>query len=226
MANSTTKKVFIITGANRGLGQAFVEELIKEPSNYIISISRSRTKDQALYDSSRFHLLEIDLSEENLDSKLSVLKNLIDRQEVYFINNASIILPIVKIENLTYEDIERTLAVNITAATLIVKFIIRHFKTNAHSFVNISSGAAHRAISNWSLYCSSKAFMDIFFKAAQVEYPNYRFYSIDPGVIDTAMQESIRDSDFPEVTNFQNLKKDGKLKSAATAASEILKTIL
>lgn len=225
MADAPIKKVFIVTGANRGLGEAFVNELLQEPSNFIISISRRQTGDQALYDNSRYHFLEADLADSNIDSKLRVLKSLIDKQAIYFINNASIIEPITKIENLKDEDIERTLVVNISATTIMVKYIINHFKNNSLSFVNISSGAAHRAISNWSLYCSSKAFMDMFFKVAQAEYPEYHFYSIDPGVMDTGMQKSIRKSDFPDVSNFLDLEKDGKLKSAATVASEILKII-
>lgn len=226
MANVITNKVFIITGANRGLGEALVSELIKEPSNLIISISRSQTNNQATYEGSRFHFLETNLSEPSIHKKLNVLTQLIDRQAIYFLNNASIIEPITKIENVKDQDIEHTLAVNIVAASSLVKFILKHFKNNSITCINISSGAAHSAIRNWSLYCSSKAFMDMFFKVAQTEYPEYRFHSIDPGVMDTGMQKSIRESDFPDIANFQALKKDGKLKSARTAALEILKSIL
>ncbi|MDB4293012.1 SDR family NAD(P)-dependent oxidoreductase [Maribacter sp.] len=219
------KKVFIITGANRGLGKAFVDALIKDADNFIISISRRRAEDQLGYSPNGFHFIEADLAEENLGEKLAVLNDLIGKQEIFFLNNASIIEPIVTIEELNEEDIDRTISVNIKATLLITKYLLRHFKYNTLSFVNISSGAADRPIGNWSLYCASKAFVKMFFKVAECEYEQHRFFNIDPGVMDTMMQKSVRDSDFPDVSSFQDLEKEGKLKAVSDVATAILKTI-
>ena len=64
--------------------------------------------------------------------------------------------------------------------------------------------------------------MQMFFKVAECEYKKHNFFNIDPGVMDTKMQRSIRESHFPDVLDFQNLKKEEKLKSPKDVALEII----
>ena len=219
------KKIVVITGANRGLGKAFVDVLIKDEDCFVISISRSLSEEQKVYSSKNFQFIKLDLSDNNVGKKINVLKDLIGDEPVYFINNACIIEPIVKIENLEEMAMDKTISVNIKSPMLITKFLLGNFNTNRLTFVNISSGAANHAISNWSLYCSSKAFIQMFFGVAESEYKQHYFFNIDPGVMDTNMQKSLRDSDFPDVENFKDLQKEGKLKSPIDVAEDILKTI-
>ncbi len=219
------KKTVIITGANRGLGKAFVEVLIKREDCFIISISRSLSEEQKAYNSKQFYFIEADLAEDGIVEKITVLKGFIGAEPVYYINNASIIEPIVKIEDLDEASIDKTFSVNIKSTILITTFMLKNFSDNALTFVNISSGAAKRAISNWSLYCSSKAFTEMFFNTAECEYTQYRFFNIDPGVMDTGMQKTLRASDFPDVENFKGFQKEGQLKLPIFVAEDILKTI-
>ena len=220
------KKVFIITGTNRGLGEGFVDVLVKDNNNFVISMSRSLSEAQKTYTSDNFYFLKADLSANAIDKKISFINTLINNEDVYFINNASIIEPIDKIENLQDQDIERTISVNIKATIQLTKYLLRNFNENKLTFINISSGAANRAISNWSLYCSSKAFIKMFYEVAEIEYRQHRFFNIDPGVMDTNMQKSIRNSDFPDVSSFKDLQEQGKLKTPKQVALEILNTVL
>ena len=219
-------KTVVITGANRGLGKAFVDVLIKDEACFVISISRSLSKEQQEYSSKQFCFIEVDLARDNVVEKITALEDVIGDEAVYFINNASIIEPIVKIEDLDETAMDKTLSVNIKSTMLITTFLLGNFSTNALTFVNISSGAANRAISNWSLYCSSKAFIQMFFNTAESEYKQHRFFNIDPGVMDTNMQKSLRASDFPDVESFRDLQKEGQLKLPKDVALEILNTIL
>ena len=219
------KKVFIITGANRGLGKAFADLLIKNEDHFVISISRSVSDKQKNETPANFYFLEADLADNSIGEKIIALKDLVGNQDIYFINNASVIEPITKIEYLSEDNMDKAISVNIKSTMLIMQYLISHFNNNKLSFVNISSGAADRAINNWSLYCSSKAFIKMFFNVAESEYKQHRFFNIDPGVMDTNMQKSIRNSDFPDVSDFQNLEKEGKLKSTKAVALEILNTI-
>lgn len=219
------KKTVIITGANKGLGEAFVNTLIKNKDCFVISLSRSLSEEQKKYTKSNFHFIEIDFSKQDVGKKIKVLKNIIKTEAVYLINNASIIEPIIKIEELDETAIDRTLSVNIKSTMLITAYLLKNLTSNSIKFVNIGSGAANRAISNWSLYCSSKAFIQMFFNVAEREYKQHQFFNIDPGVMDTNMQKSLRASHFPDVENFKNLQVDGKLKSPKNVAVEILKTI-
>lgn len=219
------KKTIIITGANRGLGKAFVDVLMKIDDCFIISMSRSANKDQLEYSSKKFQFIKTDLSQDDIQNSMEVLKNNISNEAVYFINNASIIEPILKIEDLDEKSINKTLVVNVKSTMLITQFLLKNYPTNQLTFVNISSGAANRAISNWSLYCSSKACIEMFFKVAESEYKQHHFFNIDPGVMDTNMQKSLRESNFPDVENFRDLQKEGKLKSPIDVAKDILKSI-
>ena len=219
------KKVFIITGANRGLGKAFVDILINREDSFIISISRRMSENQKSYSPKNFYFLDTDLSSNWPTQKISVLKRIIGKENIYFINNASIIDPILKIEDLTKKAIDVVISVNIKSTIMITKFLLKNFKHNKLSFVNISSGAANRTIANWSLYCSSKAFIKMFFNTAEIEYEQHQFFNIDPGVMDTNMQKSLRDSDFPDIENFKKLQEEGSLKSPSDVAEDILKKI-
>lgn len=219
------KTTFIITGANRGLGESFVNNLMLNKDCFVISLSRNLSEEQKKYSKSNFHFIEIDLSKQNVAEKIKVLKSLIKTEVIYFINNASIIEPILKIEELDETAIDRILSVNIKSTMLITKYLLKNFTSNSIKFVNISSGAAKRPISNWSLYCSSKAFIEMFFSVAESEYKQHRFFNIDPGVMDTNMQKSLRESDFPDREKFKSLQDEGKLKSPKNVAENILKTI-
>jgi benzil reductase ((S)-benzoin forming) len=219
------KKTVIITGANRGLGKALVDVLRKDEDCFIISMSRSLSDEQKEYSSERFHFLKMDLSKDNVIEKITALKGLIDSEPVCFINNASIIEPIVKIEDLDEPAIDATISVNVKSTMVITTYLLKTFKQNPLTFINISSGAAKRAISNWSLYCASKACIQMFFNVAESEYKQHRFFNIDPGVMDTGMQKSLRNSDFPDVESFKGLQKENQLKQPIDVAEDILKTV-
>jgi benzil reductase ((S)-benzoin forming) len=222
---SPLKKTVIITGTNRGLGKAIVDELIKDMDYQIISLSRSITEDQKKYSSNFFRFIKIDLSKDKLDEKIKEFNDLIGSESICFINNASIIEPIKKIGEIDEGEIDKIISVNIKSTIMVTKFLLKNFESNPLTFVNISSGAANRAISNWSLYCSTKVFNQMFFNAAQCEYQQHRFLNIDPGVMDTGMQEILRKSDFPDVENFKKFLSEGKLKSPNDVAKELIQTI-
>lgn len=219
------KKTVIITGANRGLGKGFVDVLIQDKECFIISISRRLSEEQKSYPSDRFFFLEMDLAQDDLVEKLSLLEGKIGKEAIFYINNASIIEPIAKIEDLDEQSIDKILAVNVKATLMLTQFMLKNYSQNQLTLVNISSGAANRPIDNWSLYCSSKAFNQMFFNVAESEYEQHRFFNINPGVLDTGMQKDIRKSDFPDVEKFKELQKEGQLKSPIEVAKEILKTI-
>ncbi|BAO75055.1 SDR family NAD(P)-dependent oxidoreductase [Winogradskyella sp. PG-2] len=220
------KKTIVITGTSRGLGKAFVDVLMNYEDCFVISLSRQLSEDQKQYSSERFHFIKVDLSDDKLIQKIEVLKDLITNEAVYFINNASIIEPLTKVGNIDDLSIDNTLSVNIKSTMLITKFLLSNFNSNALTFANISSGAAKRAIRNWSLYCSSKAFTEMFFDVAAEEYKAHRFLNINPGVMDTGMQKTLRASDFPDVENFKALQTEGQLKQPIDVANDLIKNII
>ncbi len=66
----------------------------------------------------------------------------------------------------------------------------------AGTIVNVSSGAAHRALEGWSAYCASKAGLAMLTKSIAEEYgpAGIRVFGFGPGMVDTEMQATVRAS--------------------------------
>ena len=98
--------------------------------------------------------------------------------------------------------------------------------------VNISSGAAIKPYYGWSVYCATKAAIDMMTKAIAIEQDTIekgvKVIAIYPGVVDTAMQEQIRNSDsqkFIDVQRFIDFKESGSLVSTEIVGKEIFQII-
>jgi NAD(P)-dependent dehydrogenase (short-subunit alcohol dehydrogenase family) len=75
-----------------------------------------------------------------------------------------------------------------------------------------SSGAATGAYSTWGAYGSSKAAMNHLAMTLKVEEPAVTTISIRPGVVDTAMQQAIRE-EHNQVMDSKDAKKFSELHS-------------
>ena len=223
------KNTFIITGTSSGLGKAFVDLLLHQPETIIISISRSFHSDHINFDKDKLVQIVADLSSCNISILIENIKEVVPANStIYFINNAFSINPISKIESLEENQILLNLRTNIFFPVTFISNLLNSFSNHEFRIINITSGAATRPIGNWSLYCSCKSFLNMFFKVLETETEiksNILIYNIEPGVIDTNMQRIIRDSEFPESEYFKNLKIDNILKSPNEVVYQILKTI-
>lgn len=221
------KRVYIITGTSSGLGKSFVDILYIKEKTVIISISRKLHEDHIKISKKKLIHIPTDLSNCDVGILLKKINNLsIDNSEIIFINNAFAIQPIIKIEQLEKQQILDNLKTNIIFPVEFISSIIKNYKRHSIKIINITSGAASRPIENWSLYCSCKSFLNMFFKVLELENSNeLKIYNIEPGVMDTKMQQVIRESDFPNNEYFVNLQYEKKLKSPTDVVYEILKKI-
>jgi benzil reductase ((S)-benzoin forming) len=223
------KKIIIVTGANRGLGKALVDFALNDEEAIIVSLSRSLHEEHKDICSTKLVLIETDLSEAFSDTIFEIIdKNISTNVDLYFFNNASIILPIDKVGNFKELDIETSIKVNVQYPVNLINSFLNKFPKNKTKFVNISSGAGNNPVPYWSLYGAAKAYMKLFFKVLEQENINNiytEFYSIDPGVLDTRMQESIRENTFPNQDYFRSLKEDNKLIKPEDAAQKIFNLI-
>jgi benzil reductase ((S)-benzoin forming) len=94
--------------------------------------------------------------------------------------------------------------------------------------VFISSGAALAASSDDSIYCSSKAAINMFAQCVGLEQKNRQYgfevISIGPGMVDTSMQEAARSKTSDEYASadfFKQAFKDGKLQRPDNVAGKI-----
>ena len=90
-------------------------------------------------------------------------------------------------------------------------------------FVNIDSGAAYRPVDGWSLYCSAKAYTNMFLRCCAGEGA-MEAVTYEPGVIDTGMQRLIRETPADrcgEVETFRRLRNEGALNDPGDVARDI-----
>ncbi len=228
------RRLIIITGANKGLGKEFFN-LFHQNNNgndTIVSISRRLSSEQEnLVDGNenRFVFIKTDLSKLENTSSLKQLENYkenVDR--VVFISNAGIVTPINNIGLLNEIDLMNSIYVNVISPAIIINYLFKIFEGKKIDIINISSGAATTVVEGWSAYCSGKAYIHMFIEALKIQEKgnnNVNIHNIDPGTIDTAMQQEIRNANvkgFTKHAEFVKLSVEGKLKDAKTIALAIL----
>lgn len=221
------KKIIVITGANKGLGKAFVDLALQDSNTVIVSLSRALHDDHEKVSSEKLVLVPTDLSKPFSDEFLKVVDKVITEGcSLFVINNAGIILPINKVGSFSSTEIDISVAVNVNYPVNLVNSLINRYAQYNMKIVNITSGAGNNPISHWSLYGASKAYMAIFFKVLKEENnQQLTVYNIDPGVLDTGMQKSIRENSFPRQNDFIAFKDSHVLVPPADAAARIFKEV-
>lgn len=234
------KKLFIITGTSRGIGEAIAESLTEE-KNHVIGLSRTENKplkDKFGQAGATFDFWPIDLSDvEGAEAAFEEhLRKLTAEQyeSVTLINNAGLLEPIDQIANTKAADVVKHMNVNLTSLMVITASFVRHFKNHPKKeIISISSGAAYNPYTGWGSYCASKAGSLMFSKVLAEEQKSVKHpakvVSLAPGVVETDMQRTIRSKNkvqFPNIDKFIELKEKGILSSAKQVGKTIAGAIL
>ena len=166
-----TNKVCVITGGANGIGKAIANEFIKNNAKcYIIDIVEGD------------HFIG-DISDKNTLERF--VKYVIDKEEKidYLINNAP---PITKgINNCSYEDFNKALAIGVTAPFYLSKLFLPYFNDNA-SIINISSSRDRMSQPQTESYTASKGAISALTHALAISLSHkVRVNSISPGWINT-----------------------------------------
>ncbi|MDY0779635.1 (S)-benzoin forming benzil reductase [Tenacibaculum sp. IB213877] len=219
--------IAIITGGSKGIGKALA--LHYASNNYkVYSLARS------IADIQEVTQISVDLS--NLKETHNSFKMLMDeikKQEIHsitLINNAGRLGTISNLENISSEDISQSIQLNTTTPLVLSSLFIKQTQqlTCKKHIINISSGAAVNAYAGWSVYCTSKAALDMLTKSISEEQKDVengvKCFGIRPGVVDTNMQSQIRSTDpqdFKNLQRFIDLKENKQLFSAEFVAKTI-----
>jgi NAD(P)-dependent dehydrogenase (short-subunit alcohol dehydrogenase family) len=108
------------------------------------------------------------------------------------VNNAGAIEPIAPLSDADPEAWEHNLAVNLLGPVMLTQMALPHLRQRNGRVINISSGAAVKVIPGWAAYCSAKAALNHFTRMLAVEEPGVTAIAFRPGIVDTAMQRTIR----------------------------------
>lgn len=155
-------------------------------------------------------------------------------ESITLINNAGVVEPIGRTENNHPDEIARSVAINLTAPMILSATFINMLtdRNMTKKIVNISSGAGRKAYTGWSTYCTTKAGLDHYTRVVSAEQSTEPFgvkiISIAPGIIDTDMQATIRDSDkkdFDLLDRFIDYKKQGLLSTPKETAEKLVQLI-
>ncbi|MBE1554336.1 SDR family NAD(P)-dependent oxidoreductase [Sporosarcina limicola] len=219
-------KIFIVTGASKGIGLELSSQL-NAKGNRVIGIARTNPRNEK-----DFVLADLSATTQ-LDGLITKLidENSVNTTSFTLINNAGMVDPIGLIGTVKSEEIESAMAVNLTAPMILSNEFIASLKSfkGTKRIINISSGAGRNAYEGWGAYCATKAGMDHFSRVVALEQANAEhpvsIVSIAPGIIDTGMQEKIRASDgntFPLLDQFIDYKEKGLLSSAQETARKLI----
>ena len=222
----------IVTGTTNGIGAALRDVLAADANTLVITLSRAPTNSAAPFN------VHLDLSDvAAIEPAFAAVTARIDDKRfdsAVLINNAGIVLPVGAFDQIGATETAKNLIVNVAAPMILSRLFAiatRHLATQ-RMIVNISSGAAKRAIAGWSAYCAAKAALEMATRVAALEAsandPTLSICSLAPGVVDTGMQSIVRgisEKNFPDVARFQAMKADGLLRDAHDVAREIVALI-
>ncbi len=234
------QNLVFVTGASRGLGLALAENVPWERTRVV---GFGRSPEPAFH--ARLPGVELEYVWANLASSdgVDVVAQAMDTalksftgQRIMLFNNAGTLRPIGPAHRVDAEAYDAALILGALTPIRIGQRFLQAVagREDVQSWlVNISSGAASSPYAGWSAYCAGKAALDQWTRCVALELARLpcatRAYSIAPGVLDTAMQMSIRAtpaSDFPNVERFKELHSQGQLTAPADAAKRMYRFLL
>ena len=224
--------VFLVTGASKGLGRS-LSLSIANSGSIVIALARESPELKSIEVelkniSHESFAIGCDLSESSQISDASEIMVSNFRHLSGIIHNAGIINPIGNMLDSGREDWERTIQVNLLGVQDLTRSLESIIGGETHTRITtISSGAAQRSLHGWSAYCVSKAGLDMWTKCMAEEGANENIsaLAIAPGIVDTGMQEEIRnaeESSFPLLQNFKDYYNNGELSKPDDVADKLL----
>jgi benzil reductase ((S)-benzoin forming) len=221
------KSLYIVTGSHKGLGKAIAEQLLLDPDNDVIGLSRQND-----FVHERFRFVSIDLNQLEQVKKWPMPYPIDSYERLVLINNAGILGEVAPLQKINLQDLESVMNINYQALMILsVLFIQAYQSTQIKNkiIINISSGAASNAYASWANYCSSKAALEMLTKAINLEQHQEDFpiksFAIAPGVVDTDMQKQIRETDesnFSMQSKFVQMYQQNELYDANSVAKKII----
>jgi 3-oxoacyl-[acyl-carrier protein] reductase len=189
-------EVFVITGAQGGMGKEAVKRFLEEGA-FVVAVDINV---DGVEESDRLLPIAADLTKEEEVAKVfSAASEKFDRIEG-LVNIAGIAQPVTPIEEVSLADWEKIMRVNSTALFLTCRAAVPYMKKQGNGvIVNIASISMVRPRPGLNAYIASKGAAVSFSQALAIELAEYgiRVNVVNPGPADTNMlgQFTSRDAD-------------------------------
>lgn len=187
-------KTAVVTGAGAGIGRAIARAFAQEGANVLIAdINRRATEETAgLIEKAGGTALPVHTDVADPDSVERLVKATLDRFHFVhvLVNNAAIQVN-KKIEDTSFEEWNRQMAVNVGGVFLCSKHFLPHLRAVRGSIVNMSSVNGTFVEPMCAGYCATKAAILAFTKALAIDHggEGVRVNAICPGYIDAGLAE-------------------------------------
>jgi len=200
---STSFGTVIVTGGSRGIGECIVERLHRDGFNVVFTHSRSPAEAQALEQrlndamhrdaSRRIKAVQMDVTDAGCAPRLFDLAESLG-PVTGLVNNAGVTGKLGPITALTDEDLDRVIAVNLTASVRLCREAARRWSGGdtpvPRSIINISSVAARTGSpGEYVSYAAAKAAVETLSigLAKELASAGIRVNALAPGTVDTSI---------------------------------------
>ncbi|MBI1803310.1 MAG: SDR family oxidoreductase [Ignavibacteriae bacterium] len=199
-AKEFEEKVFIITGASSGIGEATALLAVEQGAN-VAFVARQEKKLSALCSSlpaDHVEVIPADITKED-DRKRVVDRTLSRFGGIDVLVNAAGIIANGTIENTTLEQWDTMFDINLRSLFRLTQLALPSMIERKGNIVNVSSVTGIRAFPNVLAYCVSKAGVDQLTRCTSLELgpKGVRVNAVNPGVVVTNLHRS---SGMPEET--------------------------
>jgi len=184
-------KVAIVTGGSRGIGFETAKVLAENGSQVIITAKEETRLKESESKIENCVAIPADIRNE------SQVKNVVEKTIEKFgrldilVNNAGIFPYIKKLHEISEDDWNQVLDVNLTGTFRFTKAAIPFLQKNGGSIINVSSDAGLKAYQGFNVdaYSASKGALVLLTKCWALEYAKdkIRVNCVCPGVVDTDM---------------------------------------
>jgi NAD(P)-dependent dehydrogenase (short-subunit alcohol dehydrogenase family) len=228
-------RLALVTGSSSGIGAAVARRLLERGWTVIGMARRHVALSGGPYRHVTVDLADIAASCESIGRAVTPMLESERWSRIGLVNNAASGGLLGPIERIRPADLQRLLAVNVTAPVWLTGLLLRHGPTSAaRRIVNVSSGAAVRAFPGLAAYGGSKAALRMAGMVAAEELGSadrpppaldVAILSYEPGTVDTDMQREARSlspDEFPWVGLFRLFSERGMLVPADAPAGEIV----
>ncbi|SCV02377.1 LANO_0F17414g1_1 [Lachancea nothofagi CBS 11611] len=201
-------KTVLVTGASKGIGKAIVEYLCDSGADIkVLGIARSLQDLQDLKSKfgSKFSFLCADITDEVAVGEF--LASQLDGIDAV-IANAGVLSPVQGVAHADTAQWKSLFDINFFSVVSLVARVLPQLKESKQGdVILVSSGASTKPYYAWGAYGASKAALNHFAQTLAFEEPQVRTVAIAPGVVNTQMQDEIRDRLGPSNMTPEALKR-------------------